>query len=49
MDMLVPLMKSSSELSIRNGVLLYKPHIPSMKDYACSTGSSAAVMFSKKT
>jgi hypothetical protein len=46
--MLNPLMNGRVELSIRNSVLLYKPHIPSIKGYACSAGGSAAIMFSKK-
>jgi hypothetical protein len=49
MGMLDPLMNGRSELAIRDGVLLYKPHTHSIKDYACPAGRSAAVMFSKKT
>jgi len=42
MGMLGPLLNSKSDLSIRNGVLLYKQLIRPMMDYACPTWRSAA-------
>ena len=41
MDLLVPLL-NRSDLSIRNGVLLYKQLIRPLMDYACPGWSSAA-------
>ena len=35
MGMLGPLLKRKSDLSVRNGVLLYKQFISPMTDYAC--------------
>ena len=35
MDMLGPLLNSISDLSVRNGVLLYKQLIRPLMDYAC--------------
>ena len=40
--MLGPLLNRKSDLSIRNGVLLYKQIIRPMMDYACSAWRSAA-------
>ena len=40
--LLGPLLNKKSDLSIRNGVLLYKQLIRQMMDYACPAGSSAA-------
>jgi hypothetical protein len=40
--MLGPLLKRKSDLSVRNGVLLYKQHIRPMMDYACPTWRSDA-------
>jgi hypothetical protein len=40
--MLGPLLNRKSDLSIRNGVLLYKQHIRPTMDYACPTWKSAA-------
>jgi hypothetical protein len=42
MDMLDPLLNRKSDLSIRNGVLLYKQLIHLMMDYACPVWRSAA-------
>ena len=42
MGMLGPLLNSKSDLSIRNGVLLYKQLIRPMMDYACPAWRSAA-------
>jgi hypothetical protein len=42
MGMLGPLLNRRSELSIRNGVLLYKQLIRPMMDYACPVWRSAA-------
>ena len=39
--MVGPLLNSKSDLSIRNGVLLYKQLIRPMMDYACPTWRSA--------
>ena len=38
MDLLVPLLNRRSDLSIRNGVLLYKQLIRPLMDYACPPG-----------
>ncbi len=40
--MLCPLLNKKSDLSIRNGVLLYKQLIRPMMDYACPAWRSAA-------
>ena len=40
--MLGPLQNSKSDLSVRNGVLLYKQLIRPLKDYACPAWRSAA-------
>jgi hypothetical protein len=40
--MLGPLLNSKSDLSVRNGVLLYKQLIRPMMYYACPTWRSAA-------
>jgi hypothetical protein len=40
--MLGPLLNRKSDLSIRNGVLLYRQLIRPMMDYACPTWRSAA-------
>ena len=40
--MLDPLLNRKSDLSVRNGVLLYKKLICPMMDYACPTWRSAA-------
>jgi hypothetical protein len=40
--MLGPLLNRKSDISVRNGVLLYKQLIRAMKDYACPAKSSAA-------
>jgi len=40
--MLVPLLNRKSELSVRNGVLLYKQLVRPMMDYACPSWRSAA-------
>jgi hypothetical protein len=42
MRMLGPLVNRKSDLSVRNGVLLYKQLIRPMMDYACHTWRSAA-------
>ena len=42
MDMLGPLLNRKSDLSVRNGVLLYKQLIRPMMDYACPAWRSAA-------
>ena len=42
MGMLSPLLNRKSDLSIRNGVLLYKQLIHPMMDYACPAWRSAA-------
>jgi len=42
MGMLGPLLNRKSDLSVRNGVLLYKQLIRPMMDYACPTWRSAA-------
>jgi len=42
MGMLGPLLKRKSDLSIRNGVLLYKQLIRPMMDYTCPAWRSAA-------
>ena len=42
LGMLVPLLHRNSDLSVRNGVLLYKQLIRPMMDYACPAWSSAA-------
>jgi len=42
MGMLGPLLNRKIDLSVRNGVLLYKQLIRPMKDYACPTWRSAA-------
>jgi len=42
MDMLGPLLNRKSDLSVRNGVLLYKQLIRPMMDYACPACRSAA-------
>jgi len=42
MGMLGPFLNSKSDLSIRNGVLLYKQLIRPMMDYACTAWRSAA-------
>jgi hypothetical protein len=41
-DMLCPLLNRKSDLSVRNGVLLYKDLIRPMLDYACPAWRSAA-------
>jgi hypothetical protein len=40
--MLGPLLNRKSDLSVRNGVLLYKQRIRPMMDYACPAWRSAA-------
>ena len=40
--MLCPLLNSKSDLSLRNGFLLYKQLIQSLMDYACPAWRSAA-------
>ena len=42
MSMLGPLLIKKSDLSVRNGVLLYKQLIRPMMDYACHAWRSAA-------
>ena len=42
MGMLGPVLNRKSDLSIRNGVLLYKQLIRTMMDYACPAWKSAA-------
>ena len=42
MGVLGPLLNSKSDLSVRNGVLLFKQLIRPMMDYACSAWKSAA-------
>jgi hypothetical protein len=42
MGMLGPLLNMNSDLSVRNGVLLYKQLIRPMMDYACPAWRSAA-------
>jgi len=42
MGMLGPLLNKKSDLSVRNGVLLYKQLIRPMMDYACLAWRSAA-------
>jgi hypothetical protein len=42
MGMLGPLLNKRSELSIRNGVLLYKQLMRPLMDYACPVWRSAA-------
>ena len=42
MGMLVHLLNRNSDLSVRNGVLLYKQFILPMMDYACPAWKSAA-------
>jgi hypothetical protein len=42
MDLLGPVLNRRSELSIRNGVLLYKQLIRPLMDYACPVWRSAA-------
>jgi len=42
MGMLGPLLNRKSDLSVRNGVLLYKQLIQPLMDYACPTCRSAA-------
>jgi hypothetical protein len=42
MGMLGPIMNRKSDLSVRNGVLLYKQLIRSIMDYACPAWRSAA-------
>jgi hypothetical protein len=42
MGMLGPLLNRKSDLSVRNGVLLYKQLILPLMDYACPAWSSAA-------
>jgi len=42
MGMLGPVLNSKSDLSIRNGVMLYKQLIRPMMDYACPAWRSAA-------
>jgi len=42
MDMLGPLLNRKSDLSVRNGVLLYKQLIRPMMDYACPAWRSAS-------
>jgi len=42
LGMLGPLLNRKSDLSVRNGVLLYKQLICSMMDYACPAWRSAA-------
>ena len=46
MGMLDPLMNSKSDLSVRNGVLLFKQLIRPIMDYACPTWRSAAASMS---
>jgi len=41
MGMLGPILNRKSDLSVRNGVLLYKQLISPMMDYACPTWRSA--------
>ena len=42
MGMLCPLLNRKSDLSVRNGVLLYKQLIRPMMEYACHAWRSAA-------
>ena len=42
MGLLVPLLNRRSDLSIRNGVLLYKQRIRPLMDYACPAWRSDA-------
>jgi len=42
MGMLGPLLNRKSDLSVRNGVLLYKQFIRTLMDYACPAWRSAA-------
>jgi len=42
MGMLGPFLNRKSDLSVRNGVLLYKQLIPTMMDYACPAWRLAA-------
>jgi len=42
MGMLYPLLKKKSDLSVRNGFLLYKQLIRSMMEYSCPAWKSAA-------
>jgi hypothetical protein len=42
MGILGPLLNRKSDLSVRNGVLLYKQLICTMRDYACPARRSAA-------
>jgi len=42
MGILGPLLNSKSDLSVRNGVLLYKHLIRPMMDYACHACRSSA-------
>jgi hypothetical protein len=42
MGMLGPLLNRKSDLSVRNGVLLYKKPIHPVMDYACTAWRSAA-------
>ena len=47
MGMLGPLLHSNSDLSVRNGVLLYKQFIRPMMDYACLAWKFAAAPMSE--
>ena len=42
MDMLGPLLNRNNDLSVRNGILLYKQLVRPMMDYACPAWRSAA-------
>jgi hypothetical protein len=42
MGMLGPILNRNSNLSVRNGVLLYKQFLRPMMDYACPAWKSAA-------
>jgi len=42
MGMLVPLLNMKGDLSVRNGILLYKQLIHPMMNYACPAWASAA-------
>jgi hypothetical protein len=48
MGMLGPLLKKSSDLSIRNRILLYKQLIRPMVDYACPTWRFTACTYVRK-